>query len=90
MQFDEMGLSDGKVLFLLPGTACDCQTKVFDIVGLDCFLLTKTRFFQQYFPETEGCFGWQDFGYNRMRQVRQCVMILIGSAVMAWVFTRMG
>lgn len=26
MQFDEMGLKDGKVLFLLPGTACDYQT----------------------------------------------------------------
>ena len=26
MQFDEMGLKDGKVLMLLPGTACDYQT----------------------------------------------------------------
>jgi len=26
MQFDEMGLMTGKVLFLLPGTACDYQT----------------------------------------------------------------
>lgn len=26
MQFDEMGIKDGKVLFLLPGTACDYQT----------------------------------------------------------------
>ena len=26
MQFDEMGKTDGKVLFLLPGTACDYQT----------------------------------------------------------------
>ena len=26
MQFDEMGLTTGKVLFLLPGTACDYQT----------------------------------------------------------------
>ena len=26
MQFDEMGLKDGKVLFLFPGTACDYQT----------------------------------------------------------------
>lgn len=26
MQFDEMGLKTGKVLFLLPGTACDYQT----------------------------------------------------------------
>ena len=26
MQFDEMGLMTGKILFLLPGTACDYQT----------------------------------------------------------------
>jgi len=30
---------------------------------------------------------WQDFGYNRRQQMRQCAMIAIGSAVMAWVFT---
>ncbi len=61
--------------------------KAFDIVALDWFLLTKPRFFQRYFPETEGCAGWQDFGYNRKQQMRQCVMIVIGSAVMAGVFT---
>ena len=61
--------------------------KAFDIVALDWFLLTKTHFFQHYFPETEGCAGWQDFGYNRRQQARQCVMIVIGSAVTAWIFT---
>ncbi|MDO4866654.1 MAG: hypothetical protein Q4C10_08845 [Clostridia bacterium] len=61
--------------------------KAFDILALDWFLLTKTRFFQRYFPETEGCAGWQDFGYNRKQQARQCVMIVLGSAVTAWVFT---
>lgn len=61
--------------------------KAFDIICLDYFLLTKTHFFQHYFPETEGCTGWQDFGYNRKQQTRQCVLILIGSAVMAWIFS---
>ena len=61
--------------------------KVFDIVALDWFLLTKTHFFQHYFPETEGCAGWQDFGYNRKQQLRQCAVIVIGSAVAAWVST---
>ncbi len=60
--------------------------KAFDIVALDWFLLTKTHFFQHYFPETEGCAGWQDFGYNRRQQARQCVSIVIGSAVTAWIF----
>ena len=60
--------------------------KAFDILALDWFLLTKTHFFQHYFPETEGCAGWQDFGYNRRQQARQCVMIVLGSAVTAWIF----
>ena len=61
--------------------------KAFDILALDWFLQTKTHFFQHYFPETEGCAGWQDFGYNRRQQARQCVMIVLGSAVTAWIFT---
>ena len=60
--------------------------KVFDIAALDWFLLTKTHFFQHYFPETEGCAGWRDFGYNRRQQARQIVLILIGSALTAGIF----
>ena len=61
--------------------------KAFDIICLDFFLLTKTHFFQHYFPETEGCPGWQEFGYNRKQQARQCVMIVIGSILMACIFS---
>ena len=60
--------------------------KAFDIICLDYFLLTKTRFFQHYFPETEGCAGWKDFGYNRKQQTRQCLLILTGSLVTALIF----
>ncbi len=61
--------------------------KAFDIIGLDFFLLTKTHFFQHYFPETEGCEGWKKFGYNRKEQIKQCVMIPICCAVTALMFT---
>ena len=61
--------------------------KAFDIICLDYFLLTKTHFFQHYFPETEGCKGWEEFGYNRSQQLRQCIMIPIGCALTAWLFT---
>ena len=61
--------------------------KAFDIICLDYFLLTKTHFFQHYFPETEGCAGWQDFGYNRKQQARQCVMIVLCSLLTAWIFS---
>ena len=63
--------------------------KVFDIAALDYYLLSKTHFFQHYFPETEGCAGWQDFGYNRKQQTRQCILILLGSLCFALVFTLM-
>ena len=59
----------------------------FDIICLDYFLLTKTRFFLHYFPETEGCAGWKDFGYNRKQQTRQCILSLSGSLITAWIFT---
>ena len=49
--------------------------KAFDIIGLDFFLLTKTHFFQHYFPETEGCAGWQQFGYNRKQQLRHIIVM---------------
>ena len=37
--------------------------KAFDIICLDWFLLTKSRFFQHYYPETEGCAGYHQFGF---------------------------
>ena len=61
--------------------------KAFDIIGLDYFLLTKTYFFQHYFPETEGCAGWQDFGYNRKQQFGQIIMIPVACAITALIFT---
>lgn len=57
--------------------------KVFDNAALDYYLLSKTHFFQHYFPETEGCAGWQDCGYNRKQQTRQCILILVGSLCFA-------
>lgn len=34
MQFDEMGLKEGKVLFLFPGTACDYQTNFGKVIPM--------------------------------------------------------
>ena len=76
------GYWDYAVRFLVIGIA----VKVYDIVGLDYFLLTKTKFFQHYFPETEGCEGWQQFGYNREQQTRQCIIIPICCLLSALVF----
>lgn len=60
--------------------------KAFDIICLDYFLLTKTHFFQHYFPETEGCAGWQQFGYNRKQQLRQIIIMGLLSPLEALLF----
>lgn len=42
--------------------------KMFDILFMDYFLITRTHFFQHFFPETEGCEGYNQFGYNKKEQ----------------------
>ena len=61
--------------------------KAFDIIVLDYFLITKTRFFQHYLPETEGCAGYHSFGFNRKEQIRQCVMLPFAALLTAWICT---
>ena len=61
--------------------------KAFDIICLDFFLLTKTHFFQHYFPETEGCAGYHSFGYNRTEQIRQIIMMPFAALLTAWICT---
>lgn len=83
------GLSRGYTFgrFFLRFLIIGAVIKAFDILALDWFLLTKTHFFQHYFPETEGCTGWQDFGYNRRQQIKQIIMIPICCAITAGIFT---
>ena len=76
--------------FLLRFLVIGVSIKAFDIIGFDWFLMTKTHFFQHFFPETEGCAGWQQFGYNRRQQIRQCILILVSAPVTAAVFWIIG
>ncbi|MBQ6366419.1 MAG: hypothetical protein IJI61_08465 [Oscillospiraceae bacterium] len=61
--------------------------KAFDIIGLDLILITKTHFFQHYFPETEGCAGYHNFGFNRKEQIRQIIMMPFAALLTAWICT---
>lgn len=61
--------------------------KLFDIVCLDYILITKTRFFQHYWPETEGCEGYHQFGYNRKEQLVRLVSYPFVCALLAWICT---
>lgn len=57
--------------------------KAFDIIFLDWFLLTKSHFYQHYYPETEGCAGYRQFGFNRKEQLVQIIIFPFA----AWICT---
>ena len=76
--------------FLLRFLVIFAGVKAFDIIVLDYFLLTKSRFFQHYFPETEGCAGWKDFGFNRKEQLKQGIAIPICCSALAGLFSIIG
>ncbi len=73
--------------FLLRFLIIGAVMKVFDIVFFDWFILTRTRFFQRFFPETEECRGWKDFGFNRKQQIRQCIVIPVCCLICAFICT---
>ena len=57
--------------------------KAFDIICLDWLLLTKSHFFQRYYPETEGCEGYHQFGFNRREQMTRIIVFPFVAALMA-------
>ncbi len=57
---------------------------LFDIVVLDYFLLTKSHFYQHFYPETVGCAGYHSFGFNQKGKIVTAVIILIASAVLSF------
>mgnify|MGYP000584457502 CR=1 FL=1 len=61
--------------------------KAFDIICLDWLLLSKSHFFQHYFPETEGCAGYKHFGFNRRQQLTRIILFPFLSLLLAWLCT---
>ncbi len=61
--------------------------KVFDIICLDWYLLSKSHFFQHYYPETEGCKGYDSFGFNRREQLTRLILFPFVAMAMAFVCT---
>jgi hypothetical protein len=48
--------------------------KAFDMIFIDWYLLTKSHFFQHYYPETEGCKGFHSYGFNRKSQIAKIII----------------
>ncbi|MCM1157953.1 MAG: hypothetical protein NC300_10735 [Bacteroidales bacterium] len=61
--------------------------KAFDIIFFDWFLLTKSHFFQHYYPETEGCAGYHQFGFNRKEQLTKIILFPFAALLLAWICT---
>ncbi len=57
--------------------------KAFDIVCLDWLLLTKSHFFQHFYPETEGCAGYRSFGFNRKGQLIRIAVFPFAAAALS-------
>ena len=57
--------------------------KAFDIICLDWLLLTRSHFFQHYYPETEGCEGYHSFGFNHKGQIMRIIVFPFIAAFMA-------
>ena len=57
--------------------------KAFDMICFDWLLLTKSHFFQHYYPETEGCESYRKFGFNLRSQLIKLAVFPIVSAAAA-------
>ena len=64
--------------------------KAFDIVCLDWLLLTKSHFFQHFYPETEGCAGYHTFGFNRKGQIIRILVFPFVAAALAGISMLVG
>ena len=56
--------------------------KAFDIICLDWLLLTRSHFFQRFYPETDGCAGYHQFGFNRKEQLIRLAVFPFAAALM--------
>ncbi len=58
--------------------------KAFDIAFFDWYLLCRSRFFPQYYPETAKLVGPHLFGYNRKEHLLHTVLFVPACLLLAW------
>lgn len=49
--------------------------KIWDMLFLDNYLLTKSNFFQHYYPEIGDCKGVKEFGFNFKEQLLKLLVV---------------
>lgn len=61
--------------------------KAYDIICFDFLLLTRTHFFQQYYPEVDVCESCHKYGFNLKSQIIRIIVYPFICALIAWICT---
>ena len=62
--------------------------KAFDIIVLDQLLCMTSGWYQRFYPETKGCAGWLDRGWNNRQQAARLLIYPMICAVQAHLLTK--
>lgn len=62
--------------------------KAYDMICFDWLLMTRTRFFQHYYPEIEGCEEFARYGFNLKSQLLRIAAYPFVCALVAWLCVR--
>lgn len=61
--------------------------KAYDMVCFDWLLVTRSNFFQHYYPEIAGCEAYSKYGFNLKSQIIRIIVYPFICALIAWVCT---
>lgn len=59
--------------------------KAYDMVCFDFLLVTRTRFFQHYYPEVDVCESFHKYGFNLKSQIIRIIVYPFICAFLAWI-----
>ncbi len=61
--------------------------KAYDMICFDWLLLTRSHFFQHYYPEVDACESYHKYGFNLKSQIIRIIIYPFLCAFAAWVCT---
>ncbi|MCM1525299.1 MAG: hypothetical protein NC120_12680 [Ruminococcus sp.] len=61
--------------------------KAYDMICFDFLLVTRTRFFQRYYPEVDVCESFHKYGFNLKSQIIRIIVYPFVCAFFAWICT---
>lgn len=59
--------------------------KAYDMLCFDFLLLTRSHFFQHYFPEVDACEAYHKYGFNLKAQLLRILVYPFLCALAAWI-----